>query len=77
MGHTAIPILMALLSSCVRENIEVRTTLSVAMAHRFFALSECLRDSWAKCFIWLHVDVTDHAELLISSVCMLLTRTNI
>lgn len=35
MGHTAIPILMAVLSCCVWENVEVRTTHGVSHVKRW------------------------------------------
>lgn len=76
MGHTAIPILMAVLSYCVWENVEVRATQSgsfLTMAHWNFAVCLSWMSVWTLgqnvvfYFFLLHVDIT-HATHTVASI---------
>jgi len=49
MGHTAIPILVAVLSYCVRGNVEVRATQSESIVTAHCSLAVCF--TYDRCWI--------------------------
>lgn len=85
MGHSALPILMAVLSCCVWENVEVRATQPgsfVMMAHCFFfavCLAECQCDFWIfflkKRDILLHIDITHATQRVAAVPCLHIADT--
>ncbi len=79
MGHSAIPILMAVLSYCVWGNVEVRATQPgsfVTMAHCNFC---CMFSSMSTglCCILLHVDITLGTHTAASMPCLHNAVTNL
>lgn len=54
MGHTAVTVLMAVLSYCVRENVEVRTSQSDYDGALLFVFFGLLNVSVS---VFVHVDV--------------------
>lgn len=73
MGHTEIPILMALLSCCVWKNVEVRTTPCVSGNGAMVFCSIWMSEKCGSSCIW----VTDGVQSLPYSISLSLTSIHV